>query len=416
MNILVLGSGGREHTIVWKLSLSDSVTSIHVIPGNPGMADIATTANISLSDQEEILAYAVENSVNLVVVGPEQPLVDGIADRFREKGIKVFGPGKTGAQLEGSKIFSKEFMVRHGILTSKFDVFTNKEEAVKGIEKYSYPLVIKVDGLAAGKGVLIPKTREEAIEDLSCIFDERKFGDAGDRVLVEEFISGFEASILCLVDNNNIVPLESARDYKKAYDEDKGLNTGGMGAISPNDKLTDEMISLVEKDVLKKTLNGLKKDNIDFNGVLFIGLIINEDNEPYILEYNVRFGDPETQSVIPKMKNDLAEVFMKTVDNELDRLELEWDERIAVTTILASGGYPESYEKGKEITFGNIDDDVMIFHAGTKLEDGKLVTDGGRVLGVTTLAEDKYKAREKIYKNIDKIHFDGKMYRTDIGL
>ncbi|MCD6435250.1 MAG: phosphoribosylamine--glycine ligase [Clostridiales bacterium] len=416
MNILVLGSGGREHTIVWKLSLSDKVDSIHVIPGNPGMLDIATIANINLSNQEEILKYAVDNNIDLLVVGPEQPLVDGIADKFRKEGIKVFGPGKLGAQLEGSKIFSKEFMVKHGILTAKFDVFTNKEDAIKGIEKYSYPLVIKVDGLAAGKGVLIPKTKEEAINDLSYIFDEKKFGDAGDRVLVEEFIGGFEASILCLVDENSIVSLESARDYKKAYNDDKGLNTGGMGSISPNDKLTDEMTALIEKEVLQKTLNGLKKDNIDFNGVLFIGLIINEKNEPYILEYNVRFGDPETQSVIPKMKNDLLEVFMKTVENELSELKLKWDERVAVTTVLASGGYPESYEKGKEITFENIDDDVMIFHAGTKLEDGKLVTDGGRVLGVTTLAEDKYKAREKIYKNIDKIHFDEKMYRTDIGL
>lgn len=416
MRVLVLGSGGREHAIVWRLYGSPSIDKVYAIPGNPGMAEFAEVESISLSDHEAIIQYSIDNAVDLVVVGPEQPLVDGIADRLRENDIRVFGPGQIGAQLEGSKIFSKEFMVKHDILTSDFSIFTNKEEAVEGLKQFSYPLVIKVDGLAAGKGVLIPKNEAEAIRDLGYIFDDKKFGDAGDRVLIEAFISGYEASILCLVDSDHIIPLESARDYKKAYDGDLGLNTGGMGTISPNDLLDGNMMEQIQRDVLKKTLDGLKADQMDFNGVLFIGLIITDDGKPYVLEYNVRFGDPETQSVFPRLKNDLGDVFIKTTDNRLDELELAWDERVAVTVIMASGGYPETYEKGKIIEFGHDVEEVIVFHAGTKDQQGKIVTNGGRVLGVTALAEDKAKAREKIYRNIDKIHFDEKMFRTDIGL
>ncbi|MBN2259433.1 MAG: phosphoribosylamine--glycine ligase [Clostridiales bacterium] len=416
MNILVLGSGGREHSIVWKLNQSKTVRSIHAIPGNPGIAEIATVFEMNLDDHEKIIKYAIENEIDLVIVGPEQPLVDGIADLFTENGIKVFGPGKMGAKLEGSKIFSKEFMVKHDIKTSGYEIYSNKEDAIEGIEKFKLPLVIKVDGLAAGKGVLIPKTIKEAKENLSLIFDENKFGESGNKILVEEFINGFEASILCLVDEEHIIPLESARDYKKAYDGDLGPNTGGMGTISPNDKLTDEMMSIIDKEVLQKTLQGLKNDGIKYRGVLFIGLIIDDKNEPYILEYNVRFGDPETQSIIPRMKNDLLDVFMKTVDNQLDELNLEWDERTAVTVVLASDGYPGNYSKDISINLENVDKDVFVFHAGTKIENGLLYSNGGRVLGVTALAENKYEAREMIYRNIEKIRFDKKMYRNDIGL
>lgn len=415
MRFLVLGSGGREHAIVWKLAQSEKVSKIYAIPGNPGMAQHAELHSIGLDENQKIIDFSKEQSIDMVIVGPEQPLVDGIADLLRKEGIKVFGPGQIGAQLEGSKIFSKEFMVKHDILTSDFNIFSSKEEAISGLKSFQYPLVIKVDGLAAGKGVLIPKNESEAIKDLESIFDDNKFGAAGQRVLIEEFITGFEASILCLVDNDHIIPLESARDYKKAYDFDEGLNTGGMGTISPNDKLEASMLDLIQKDVLDKTLNGLKKDGIEYNGVIFIGLIITDDGKPYVLEYNVRFGDPETQSVFPRIKSDLAEVFIKTVDNQLDTLQLDWDQRTAVTVILASGGYPEAYQKGKVITFKQ-DDEVIVFHAGTKFMDENIVTNGGRVLGITALADDKHQAREMIYRNIEKINYEKKMFRTDIGL
>jgi phosphoribosylamine--glycine ligase len=416
MRFLVLGSGGREHAIVWKLAQSALADEIHVIPGNPGMAEIAITKQMSLSDHKGIIAYALDQQIDLVIVGPEQPLVDGIADTLRDSGIKVFGPGESGARLEGSKIFSKEFMVRNDILTAPFGIYDSKVSAVEGLKGFTYPLVIKVDGLAAGKGVLIPKNYEEALRDLEVIFDEGKFGEAGDRVLIEQFVSGFEASILCLVDDEHIIALESARDYKKALDGDLGLNTGGMGTISPNDKLSEHLSRRIENDVLKKTLDGLKKEGIPFNGVIFIGLIIDEAGTPFVLEYNVRFGDPETQSVLARLTSDLGEAFVLTVENRLDELQLTWDKRMAVTVVLASGGYPEAYEKGKAIEFGYDPEAVTVFHAGTKEVGGKILTNGGRVLGITGLGDDKDQIRKSIYENIEKINFEGKMFRTDIGL
>jgi len=416
MNILVLGSGGREHAIVWKLSQSEKVKNIYAIPGNPGIGELANNVNIELEEHREIADFSKEKEIELAIIGPEKPLVDGLADLLRKEGIKVFGPGSIGAELEGSKIFSKKFMQKHEILTPKFNIYENKEDAIEGLSNFKFPLVIKVDGLAGGKGVLIPKNYEQAIKDLELIFDKNKFGSAGNRILMEEFVSGYEASILCLVDKNNIVPLESARDYKKAFDNDLGLNTGGMGAISPNDKLSSDMFEIIKRDVLEKTLVGLKKDGIEFNGVLFIGLMITDEDKPYVLEYNVRFGDPETQSILPRLENDIVELFMKTVNNELDDINLLWKKELAITVVLASGGYPEKYDKGLEIKFDSIDNDVIVFHAGTKNVGDKLVTNGGRVFGVTSIGRDKEELRKKIYDNIDKIKFKNKIFRKDIGL
>lgn len=416
MNILVLGSGGREHAIVWKLSQSDKVENIYAIPGNPGIGELAKNVNIELDAHREIADFSKEKEIELVIIGPEKPLVEGIADILRKEGIKVFGPGRIGAELEGSKIFSKKFMQKHGILTPKFNIYDNKEDAIERLDNLEFPLVIKVDGLAGGKGVLIPKSYKEAVKDLEMIFDKNKFGSAGDKILVEEFVTGYEASILCLVDKNNIVPLESARDYKKAFDNDLGLNTGGMGAVSPNDKLSSDMFEIIKRDVLEKTLIGLKKDEIEFNGVLFIGLMITDENKPYVLEYNVRFGDPETQSILPRLENDIIELFMKTVDNELDDINLLFKKDLSITVVLASGGYPEKYDKGLEIEFDNIDNDVIVFHAGTKNVGDKLVTNGGRVFGVTSVGNDKEKLRKKLYDNIDRIKYKNKIFRKDIGL
>jgi len=416
MRILILGGGGREHAIAMSLRTSPSVSALYCIPGNPGISEIATTAAISLDEGDRLVAYAAAEKIDLVVVGPEQPLVEGIADRFRAAGIKVFGPGKQAARLEGSKIFSKEFMVRHGIATAPYEIFSSKEAALEGLKAFSFPVVIKVDGLAAGKGVLIPKNFKEAEEVLVQIFDERKFGPAGERILVEAFVRGFEASILCLVDENHLVPLESARDYKKALDGDLGLNTGGMGTISPNELLTPSITGVIASEVLAKTLQGLKEDGLTFTGVLFIGLMMDESHRPHVLEYNVRFGDPETQSVLPRLKNDLGRVMMATVDNRLEELVLEWREEMALTVILASGGYPEAYDRHLPIEMDDLDEGVMVFHSGTALKGDRLVTAGGRVLGVTALGGDKEVLRGLVYRNLEKIRFEGKHFRRDIGL
>ncbi|OPL09497.1 MAG: phosphoribosylamine--glycine ligase [delta proteobacterium ML8_F1] len=416
MRIMILGSGGREHAIALGLKASPGLERLYCVPGNPGIAEVAVTAPIALEDHKGLLAYARAQRIDLVIVGPEQPLVDGIADRFMEAGIKVFGPTSKAARLEGSKIFSKEFMVRHGIRTAPYGVFSSKEAALDGLEAFTYPLVIKVDGLAAGKGVLIPRNREEAVAALIQIFDERRFSQAGDRILVEAFVQGFEASILCLVDHETLIPLESARDYKKALEGDQGLNTGGMGAISPNDTLTPEIQERIKEEVLDKTLKGLKEEGLSYTGVLFIGLMIDGNHTPHVLEYNVRFGDPETQSVLPRLKTDFMQVVQATVDNQLSGLDLSWREEMALTVIVASAGYPESYEKGVPIGIEALDEGIVVYHSGTRLEAGELVTAGGRVLGITGLGLSLEELREKVYRNLEGIHFKGMHFRRDIGL
>jgi phosphoribosylamine--glycine ligase len=415
MKILVVGSGAREHAICWKLNQSSRVSEIFCAPGNAGISQIAKCISISADSLNELVDFSVSNSVDLVVIGPEGPLVGGLADMLTEKNIKVFGPCKKGAKLEGSKSFSKDFMKKYNIPTAKYESYTDFNEALKGLEKFNLPLVVKADGLAAGKGVLICQTKQEAEDAINSIMTEKQFGDAGSKIVVEEFLEGTEASLLCFVDGKSIIPMESARDYKKAYDCDMGLNTGGMGCFSPNNIYTEELKKYISENILEKTLHGLKNENIDFKGVLFIGLMVN-NNEAKVLEYNTRFGDPETEVVLPRLKSDLAAVMLKCIDGNLKEEDLQWYKESCVTVVLASGGYPESYEKGKEVTgltdFGG---DIIVFHGGTKLKDGKVVTDGGRVLAVTAMGQTLKEAREKIYGNISRIHFEKMQFRKDIA-
>ena len=415
MKILVVGSGAREHTLCWKLKQSEKVSKLYCAPGNAGICEIAEIVNISADDLEELTKFSVDNKIDLVVVGPEGPLVGGLVDMLKEKGIKAFGPMKKGARLEGSKSFSKDFMKKYEIPTAKYEVFENSRKALEGLKDFDVPVVIKADGLAAGKGVLICETMDEAEKAINDIMNCKQFGDAGDLVVIEEFLDGTEASLLCFVDGKNIVPMESARDYKKAYDNDKGLNTGGMGNFSPNPIYTDKLNDYINENIVQRTLNGFLEENFNFKGVLFIGLMI-KNNVAKVLEYNTRFGDPETESVIPRLKSDLVSVMEKCIDGNLSANDLEWKAEKSVTVILASGGYPEKYEKGKEITgLKSVDEDIILFHGGTKLMNGKIYTNGGRVLAVTALGNSLDEAREKVYKNIPKINFENMEYRKDIA-
>ncbi len=339
----------------------------------------------------------------------------GLADILKEKGIKVFGPDKKGAKLEGSKSYSKEFMKKYGIPTAKYEVYTNSHDAKENLNKFNVPVVIKADGLAAGKGVLICQSLEEAKNAIDDIMTEKKFGEAGNTVVIEEFLDGIESSLLCFADGKTLIPMESAKDYKKALDDDKGLNTGGMGCFSPNPVYTDELKRFIKDNILKTTLNGFKNENIDFKGVLFIGLMI-KDGEAKVLEYNTRFGDPETEVILPRLKSDLAEIMLKCIDGDLKEEDLQWTDEKCVTVVLASGGYPEKYETGKEITgLEQLDEDIIVYNGGTKNSDEKILTDGGRVLAVTALDDTIENAREKVYKNIERIKFEKMEYRKDIG-
>lgn len=414
MKILVVGSGGREHTLVWKLSQSPKVDKIYCAPGNAGIAGLAELVNIKAEDIEILLAFALEKNIDLTVVGPEVPLVDGIVDRFEKEGLKVFGPNKACSQLEGSKAFAKDFMLRHNIPTAKYKEYTNADEAIKDIGIYGFPMVIKADGLAAGKGVIIAEDKNQALEALKMIMKDKKFGEAGSKVVIEEFLDGIEASILCFVDGETIVPMVSAQDYKKAFDGDKGPNTGGMGTYSPSAIYNDDIKEKVQNKILNPFIEGLKVDELDYKGIVFIGLMI-KDGEPKVLEFNTRFGDPETQVVLSRLKTDLVEIIESILEGRLRKQEIIWSDKKAVCVILASGGYPEKYEKGKIIEGLESIQDAVVFHAGTKSDDNKIVTNGGRVLGVVATADTINDARDIAYKNVDKIKFEGKQYRTDIG-
>lgn len=415
MKILVVGSGAREHAICWKLSKESKVTKIYCAPGNAGISQIAECINISVDSINELVDFAYLNSIDLTVIGPEVPLVAGLADLLKEKGIKTFGPTKNGARLEGSKTYSKDFMKKYNIPTAKYESFTEPERALKALDRFNEPLVVKADGLAAGKGVIICSTRKEAQEAIINMMNEKQFGDAGNTVVIEEFLEGTEASLLCFVDGNNIIPMESARDYKKAYDNDEGLNTGGMGCFSPNTIYTEELKKYIKQNILHKTLKGLNEEGIDFVGVLFIGLMV-KNNEAKVLEYNTRFGDPETEVVLPRLKSSLVDIMLNCINKNLKEEDLLWSEESCVTVVLASGGYPEGYEKGKKISgLSDLDDDVVVFHGGTKFMDDIIVTDGGRVLAVTAMGKTLEEAREKIYKNILKINFENMEYRKDIA-
>ncbi|HEK4937295.1 TPA: phosphoribosylamine--glycine ligase [Clostridioides difficile] len=415
MKILVVGGGGREHAICWKLSKEKNVEKIYCAPGNAGIANVAECVNIGDTNIEKLLKFAKENEIGLTIVGPEVPLVMGIVDEFEKEGLRVFGPNKKCAQLEGSKAFSKEFMIKHNIPTAKYKEYTNLEEAISEIDSFGYPVVIKADGLAAGKGVVIPENREDAIATLKEMMSDKKFGAAGDKIVIEEFLKGIETSILAFVDNDTIVPMASAKDHKKVNNYEQGPNTGGMGTFSPSEIYTEELANKVKETVLEKTLEGFKKDGLNFKGILFVGLMITEDGEK-VLEYNVRFGDPETQSVLFRLETDLHEIMEAILDNKLKEIEINYSDEEAVCVMLTSGGYPDSYEKGKIITgLENLDDDIVVFHSGTKMLDGNLVTNGGRVIGITAKSVTVKDAAEKVYENIKKINFEGMHYRTDIG-
>lgn len=417
MKILVIGSGGREHALVWKLAQAKNVSEIFCAPGNAGTSQIAKNINISSDDIEGLLSFAKENKIDLTVVGPEAPLVLGIVDIFKKSGLKVFGPSKEAAQLEGSKIFSKKIMQKYNIPTASFGSFDNIEEAKDFINKTPAPLVVKADGLAAGKGVIICKTKEEAISAVELMISKKEFGDAGSKVLIEEFLTGEEASILCFTDGETIIPMASSQDHKRIFDNDEGPNTGGMGAYSPAPVVTEALLAQIDKEILKPTINGMKSEGIPYSGVLYVGVMVTKDG-PKVLEYNARFGDPETQCILPRLKNDLADVMLKIIDNKLSSVKLEWDERPAVCIVLAAGGYPGSYKKGTEIEGLDMArnlDNLIVFHAGTKEIEGKITTSGGRVLNVVGIGKDIKSAIAQGYKGVSCIKFDGMQYRTDIG-
>jgi len=414
MKILVVGGGGREHAICWKLSDESNVEKIYCAPGNAGISNVAQCVNIGDSDIEALLQFAKENEIDLTIVGPEVPLVAGIVDEFEKENLKVFGPNKKCAQLEGSKAFSKDFMIRHNLPTAKYKEYTDLDKAIAEIDEFGYPVVIKADGLAAGKGVVIPENREDAIETLKEMMADHKFGHAGDKIVIEEFLTGIETSILAFVDNDTIVPMVSAKDHKKVFENETGLNTGGMGTFSPSEIYTDELAKEIQEKILDKTLDGFKKDNLEYKGILFVGLMITKEG-PKVLEYNVRFGDPETQSVLFRLNTDLNKIMTAIIDNNLKNIEINYSKEEAICVMLTSGGYPEAYEKGKVIRgLENLDSDIVVFHSGTKFDKENIVTDGGRVIGITAKGSSVKEASDKVYENIKKINFEGMHYRKDI--
>ena len=420
MNILILGSGGREHTFAWKISQSPLCKQLFVAPGNSGTSSVATNLNVSVVDFEGIKEQVLAHAIDMVVVGPEDPLVNGIYDFFLQdlqlQHVAVIGPQKAAAQLEGSKEFAKEFLYRHQIPTAAYESFTKEtiKEGYTFLESLKPPYVLKADGLAAGKGVLILPDLEEAKQELKSMLVDSKFGAASSKVVIEEFLDGIELSCFVLTDGKHYKLLPTAKDYKRIGEGDTGLNTGGMGAISPVPFADSNLLTKIENRIVKPTVEGLLKDNLPYKGFIFIGLIV-VDNEPKVIEYNVRMGDPETEAVLPRLKTDLVEIF-KAIDNEsLNELEIEIDPQTAVTVMIVSGGYPEAYDKGKEITGIENVKDSIVFHAGATNVDGKVMTSGGRVLSVTSLGDNFRSALETSYKSIEKIKFEAMNYRTDIG-
>ena len=417
MKVLVVGSGGREHAICWKLKQSPRVTELYCAPGNAGIGRDAECVPVSAEDIPGIVALAQEKAIDLAVIGPEVPLAMGIVDALEAVGVKTFGPNKKCSQLEASKAFTKSFLARHDIPTAKYKEYTDKQALIDDIGIFGWPMVIKADGLAAGKGVVLAENAVEAEAAIEDMMGSRVFGDAGDKIVVEECLRGVEASMLCFVDTNTIVPMEPAQDYKRILDGDRGPNTGGMGSYSPSLVFNDALMEQLRKEILEPTLAGFQADGLDFRGVLFIGLMIGKDG-PKVIEFNNRFGDPETQSVLMRLDTDLLDVFEAVCDDRLAEIELKWKPQTACCVVAASGGYPGSYEKGKVITgLDDVDEDIVVFHAGTAFDaDGNIVTSGGRVLGVTALGETHDEAREKAYDNIEKIAFEGMQYRKEIGI
>lgn len=420
MTILLLGSGGREHALAWKMLQSERCSKLFVAPGNAGTASIAQNIDINPNDFDAIKQFVLTEKVQMVVVGPEDPLVNGIYDFFKNdselKSIPVIGPSKKGAQLEGSKEFAKEFLVKHNIPTAAYDSFTKDtvEDGCRFLETLQAPYVLKADGLAAGKGVLILNNLEDAKAELRNMLVDAKFGDASSKVVIEEFLDGIELSCFVLTDGKNYKILPTAKDYKRIGEGDTGLNTGGMGAVSPVPFADAVLLEKIETRIVKPTIEGLQKDGIEYNGFVFIGLI-NVKGEPIVIEYNVRMGDPETEVVMPRLKSDLVAIFDAMAKQELDKITLEIDERSATTIMVVSGGYPEDYEKGKVISGLETIEDSLVFHAGTKLVNDQVVSNGGRVLAITSFGKTFDEAIKKSYQNINKLHFDKMNYRKDIG-
>ncbi|MFH1390160.1 MAG: phosphoribosylamine--glycine ligase [Candidatus Margulisiibacteriota bacterium] len=429
MKVLVIGSGGREHALVWKIAQSPLIEKIYCAPGNPGTAQFAENIHLAVEDIAGLKKFALEKKIGLTVVGPEVPLVAGIADDFAAAGLKVFGPGRLGAQIEGSKVFSKNFMTKYDIPTAQSGTFRRLEEAIAYVKEMGAPIVVKADGLAAGKGVVVCRTETEAIDAVKLIMEKKEFGAAGDQVVIEEFLDGEEASILALTDGKSIIPLASAQDHKRVFDGDQGPNTGGMGAYSPAPIVTDHLMSEIDVTVLKPFVDGMRQEGIDYKGVIYAGIMVTK-NGPKVLEFNARFGDPETQPILMRMKSDLVSILEAVVDGKLDDRLIEWDDKAAVCVVLAAGGYPGKYEKGVEIKgldrIGQLDN-VVVFHAGTGYGtrgtgygdtghgSGSIITNGGRVLGVTALGDGIKLAIKKAYQAIDLINFKGMHYRKDIG-
>ena len=418
MKVLVVGSGGREHAILWKLKQSPKVTELYCAPGNGGISEIARCVPINALDIEGIVAFSKENAMDLVVVAPDDPLAAGMVDALKEAGIRALGPRKNAAIIEASKVFSKELMKKYNIPSAAYEVFDDSSIAKEYAKNAKYPLVVKADGLALGKGVLICNNVDEAMNAISSIMEDGIFGKAGKKIVIEEFLTGPEVSVLAFTDVKTLVPMISSQDHKRALDNDRGLNTGGMGTFAPSRHYTDEIHKICMEKIYIPTINAMRNEGRTFKGILFFGLMLTNDG-PKVLEYNARFGDPETQVVLPLLENDLLEIFDAIIDEKLDKISISWRKKAAVCVIMASGGYPEKYEKGFEISGleeAKKHDDVIIFHAGTKKENGKFYTNGGRVLGISAVAEDIEKAREKAYKAVSEISFKNAHYRRDIGI
>ena len=416
MKILVVGGGGREHAIIWKIKQDHPDAEVFCAPGNGGIGSIAACVPISVNDVAGVVIWARQYQIDLVIVAQDDPLALGMVDELLKNRIRTFGPTKACAEIEWSKSYSKELMKKYNIPTADYRAFDNPAEAYAYLEKTQYPAVVKADGLALGKGVLICENLQQARDAVREIMEDKKFGDAGSKVVIEEFISGPEVSILAFCDGKTIRPMVSAQDHKRALDGDLGLNTGGMGTFAPSPKYTKEIEKEVTRAIILPTVEALRSEGRIFKGVIFFGLMLTEAG-PKVLEYNARLGDPEAQSVFMLLKTDLLKIMEACIEGELDRLELEFEEGSAVCVVMASGGYPQEYKKGLTISgLGHVDSDVVVFHAGTKLQDGQPVTNGGRVLGVTARGKDIPAAREKAYENVEKIHFEGAQYRRDIGI
>ena len=417
MKVLIVGSGGREHAIAWKVAQSEKVDKIYVAPGNGGISEIAECVGIGAMEFDKLVAFAKEKNIDLTIIGMDVPLVGGVVDAFEAEGLRVFGPRKNAAILEGSKAFSKDLMKKYNIPTAAYETFDSPEAALEYLETAKCPIVLKADGLALGKGVLICNTREEAKEGVKTLMLDKQFGSAGNTIVVEEFMTGREVSVLSFVDGNTIKIMTSAQDHKRAKDGDQGLNTGGMGTFSPSPFYTDEVDAFCKKYIYQATVDAMKAEGREFKGIIFFGLMLTEDG-PKVLEYNARFGDPETQVVLPRMKNDIVDVFEACIDGNLSDIQLDFEDNAAVCVVLASDGYPEHYDKGFEIS--GLDsfkekDGYYVFHAGTKIENGKVLTNGGRVLGVTAKGENLKAARANAYEATKWIQFDNKYMRNDIG-